>query len=144
MSVNRAHGLLVIFRQRWRPFVEPTWKGLKFAAITLIPILAAHSCFAPFWIAKDYFGVGVWWFAHLFVTAFVGPAWLAFLGCRLVLQRPIAVPVGLCLLAVTFALNVFLPYAFWGITSGRFWTPDQQTLDILGTAGLFGLAIAAG
>lgn len=31
----------------------------------------------------------------------------------------------------SFAINIFLDYALWGIGSGRFWTPDGETILII-------------
>jgi hypothetical protein len=120
--------------------------SLKFAAITVLPVVAAHSCLAPLWLTQTYAHSGGDWLPAVAVllTALLIPAYLAVLGCRLVLRRiPVAMPLGLGVLLGSLALNVFLDCALWGIGSGMFWTPDEMTLVIIRAAALVGLGILA-
>jgi hypothetical protein len=116
---------------------------LWFASIALLPVVAAHACLSPFWLAHDYETDGGVWLptVQLMLTALVVPGWLAYLG-RLVWRRfPVNVPIGLGLLLTSLALNVFLDYALWGISSGRFRTPDGETIAIVKLIALVGFGL---
>ena len=118
--------------------------ALRFVLLSVVPVLAIHSCFAPFLLSETYAAPGGEWLPALTLlcTAVIIPAYLAVLACRVVLRRvAIGIPLGFSMLLGTLALNVFLDYALWGVGSGMFWTPDVMTLVIMRAAALLGLGI---
>lgn len=123
--------------------MKQTYPLLWFAAIALLPVIAAHACLAPFWLPPGDF-LEVTWLpvAQILLTALVVPGWLAFLGCRSVLRHlPVNIPIDLSLILTALAINVFLDYALWGISTGRFWTPDGQTIMIVKLIAQVGVGI---
>ena len=111
--------------------------------MAVLPVVAAHSCLAPFWLTQAYAnGCGWLPFAGTLLTAFVAPAYLAVLGYRLILRRiHVATSFGLSLIVSVLLLNFFLDYTLWGIGSGYFWTPDEGTLEIMRLEVLVGSVI---
>ncbi len=125
----------------WPKEMQPS---VRFAVLGILPVVAVHLSFVPFWIAKTYTAPGALWLPGLSIdiTALYIPVYLAILGCLLVLGFVAArLAVGSITLLAAFALDIILPYAAWGICSVRFWTPDEETLMIFRAEAKLGLAI---
>jgi len=119
---------------------------IKFAIITLLPVLAAQGFLAPLWFSQTYGNDGKSWLpdVEIIVTGVLVPGWIGFLATLIVLRQvSIGLTPGLTLLAGAFALNLFLDYALWGIGSGMFWTPDAETIRIIQAMALVGFCIAS-
>ena len=108
--------------------------AIRFAALAALPVIVAHSCLAPFWLAEAFATSGGGWlpFAAILLTSLAAPIYLTVLGCRLILRRiPVFVPFGLSVIVSVLALNFFLDYSLWGAASGHFATPDEGTVEVM-------------
>jgi hypothetical protein len=104
----------------------------KLTMSAALPVVLAHSLLAPFWFSRAY-ATDVWFPpAAVLLAGIAAPAYLAWLGCRLIL-RPSGIPLwfGLGVLAGALVLDFLLDYTLWGVSSGHFWTPDQGTLWVI-------------
>ena len=106
--------------------------AIRFAALAALPVIAVHSCLAPFWLTHAY-ATGAWLpSAAVLITSLVAPIYLTALGCRVILRRiPVAIPFGLGVIAGVLVLNFFLDYSLWGVASGSFWSPDEGTVEVM-------------
>jgi|SoiMethySBSTD1v2_1073268.scaffolds.fasta_scaffold254400_3 hypothetical protein len=106
--------------------------AIRFAALAALPVIAVHSCLAPFWLTHAY-ATGAWLpSTTILTTGFVAPIYLTVLGCRLILRRiPVAIPFGLGVIAGILVLNFFLDYFLWGVASAYFWSPDEGTVEVM-------------
>jgi hypothetical protein len=124
--------------------MSESYSNRKFAALTFLPVIAAHLCLAPFWLVQAYAEPWGGWLPVIAIvlTALVIPTYLAVLGCRVVLRRIcVGLPFAGALLLASLALNVFLDYGLWGLGSGMFFTPDEMTLVLMRAAGFVGLGV---
>lgn len=106
---------------------------IRFAAKSALPIITVHACFAAFWFTQVDARSGGEWLPIMAVlfTGLVAPIYLAVFGCHLIQRRfRISVSLGFAILLSVLALDFFLDYALWGISSGQFRTPDEGTIDV--------------
>jgi hypothetical protein len=109
----------------------------------LIPAIAFELALSPFWLAhlaSDHVWIPL---VQLSVTALALPAYLAVLGIRFVWRCTGAAIVGaFFILVFSVLVATFLDYSVWGVSTGRFWEPDYETIVIVRTAGKIALLIA--
>jgi hypothetical protein len=116
-------------------------RGLTFWA--LAPAIASELALSPFWLAhlaRDHTWIPL---TQLSITALALPTYLAFLGITFVWRCPGAAIVGaFCILVFSVLIATFLDYSVWGVSTGRFWEPDYETVVIVRIAGEIALLIA--
>jgi hypothetical protein len=109
----------------------------------LVPAIASELALSPFWLAhlaRDHVWIPL---AQLSITALALPVYLAVLGITFMWRCTGTAIVGVFFILVFCVLvATFLDYGVWGVTTGRFWKPDYETLVIVRSAGEIALLIA--
>jgi hypothetical protein len=109
--------------------------------LSLFPVIVCELAIFPFWFggARNNPGVAD---AQLLVTIFLLPLYLAIVTSICVWRGTFRdMLFAFALLLICIALAVFLAYSAWGLSTGRFWAPDYETLFILRQAGLLAAAV---
>jgi len=133
--------LFLVRRMKAHAFPPRTLRNFIYWAI--IPVLVCELALSPFWFAHVYAYSSWLPETQLLITAFLLPAYLAVLASTFIWRSSFRGTVAsLVTLIISLALTVFLDYAVWGVSTGRFWAPDYETVLIVRTAGEIALVIA--
>jgi hypothetical protein len=122
-----------------------TWPPRRLREFTfwvVVPAIAGELVLSPFFfahIASDYVWVPI---LQLMITAILLPVYLAFIGVGFIWRSSFVVGLGtIAILAISTLGAVCLDYAVWGLSTGRFWAPDIETVMIIRGAAQIGLVI---
>jgi hypothetical protein len=116
------------------------FRAFRFFIITGLPVAASYACLIPYWFSesrREWVPIG-----SVIVTAVLVPGWLSFIAWRLILVSDFRSAVaGLGLLVATLGFALLAHYALWGVSTGRFWMPDNGTLLLLEVEALLGMSL---
>src|SRR5262245_41148432 len=107
-----------------RVFPPSTVRDLAYCAF--IPVLICELALSPLFFVQFYAADHAWLpGVQLLMTTLLLPLYLAALVIMFVSRASFrGILGGFAILIASVGLAVFLAYAIWGVSSGRFWTPD--------------------
>lgn len=115
---------------------------LKFAITCIVPVIVIEICLSPFWFAGVYADHAWLPTTQDLLTGVMLPLYLAIIGLRFIWKsdsKSTLYALGILLLSVL--LVVSLDYTVWGVSTGRFWEPDGETVMLLTIIGGIALVI---
>ena len=101
----------------------------RFVLSAMLPVVVLEVSLLPFWLAGVASHNVALPFAQIVLTSVVLPLYLAAYGSWSLWRRA-RISFTLAVLLISALLAVLLDYSVWGISSGRFFAPDTDTLVI--------------
>ena len=101
----------------------------RFVLSATLPVVVLEVSLLPFWLAGGASHSVALPFAQIVLTSIILPLYLGAYGSWS-LWRGSRIPFTLAMLLISALLAVLLDYSVWGMSSGRFFAPDADTLVI--------------
>jgi len=114
----------------------------KLTILAFVPVILIEVSLSPNWFQSRYENLSSLINARDLLTALIMPLYLSIIGVMFIWSRAfISAIYVLVILFSSVIFSVLLEYSVWGLSTGRFWQPDGETIALVIFTALIALGI---